>query len=653
MVGDLWLADLDGATRRLTRGARLDHPSVTPDGREAVAIRVDPGTTTLVAVELATGEVRELVPSDPDVHWAFPAVSPDGRWIAAARWTPGAYFDVVVLDRLDGSVVEVTRDRALDTAPAWSPDGRWLVWSSDRSGIPNVLAVPFDRDAGLAGPVAQVTSLLTGGHVPSISPDGRWLYLSVYHADGWDVERLPFEPGGFFDPIPLAPRFQAARPPEEVAEVPPPEGLREKGYDPLRTLRPRYWEVGWAPPVTTRGYEVMGASWGVRTGGEDLVGRHAVGAELLLSTTDARPSGGLSYTYRGLGDPVLSVGVSQWWDASGPFAVEVEGEERVIFAEERERNASLAATFRRVRFRDVLSLRLVGGMTWEERWVLEEDLTRSDLRFTRPDPRLADLRATVGFTNARGHVLSTGFEKGVDAALTGRLRREVDVPDADRGEAGADRSVHEVIARLHAYEDVQGPGFADHVVAVRVAAALARGPGADPSHYDVGGTTGEREPLTGFSLFGGQPRFFPVRGFDHGERSGRNAWSASVEYRVPLAMVNEGIGLIPLHLDRIPLPGRRRRVGPDGVGGLQGEPAERSTGVGGGRADHRPAHLLLDPPDGPDRRGGAPLGGWRAPGLPAPRPAVLRGAGARALRRVLPTADGRPGAPPARRGCRR
>ena len=32
---------------------------------------------------------------------------------------------------------------------------------------------------------------------------------------------------------------------------------------------------------------------------------------------------------------------------------------------------------------------------------------------------------------------------------------------------------------------------------------------------------------------------------------GRFAWSASVEYRVPLAIVNQGMGLFPLFLDRL------------------------------------------------------------------------------------------------------
>ena len=34
-------------------------------------------------------------------------------------------------------------------------------------------------------------------------------------------------------------------------------------------------------------------------------------------------------------------------------------------------------------------------------------------------------------------------------------------------------------------------------------------------------------------------------------QSGSRAWAASVEYRLPLASVNRGIGTWPLHMNRI------------------------------------------------------------------------------------------------------
>jgi len=103
--GDLYLRDLDGGERRLTRSARLTQPSASPDGATAVAIREGDGTNALVVVDLTSGAVETLVAADPEVHWAFPRWSPDGRWIAATRWEPNANHDVVVLDASTGVLI--------------------------------------------------------------------------------------------------------------------------------------------------------------------------------------------------------------------------------------------------------------------------------------------------------------------------------------------------------------------------------------------------------------------------------------------------------------------------------------------------------------------------------------------------------------------
>ncbi|MGH7445626.1 MAG: hypothetical protein ACREKM_12145, partial [Longimicrobiales bacterium] len=43
----------------------------------------------------------------------------------------------------------------------------------------------------------------------------------------------------------------------------------------------------------------------------------------------------------------------------------------------------------------------------------------------------------------------------------------------------------------------------------------------------------------------------PVRGFARGVRAGTRAWTATAEYRFPLALVGRGIRVLPLFLDRV------------------------------------------------------------------------------------------------------
>ncbi|MGH7506793.1 MAG: hypothetical protein ACRELX_14140, partial [Longimicrobiales bacterium] len=169
-----------GGTERITRDARLQDPDVAGDGLRIVAVENDAGTNRLVIVDRTTGEVRPLTEFAPDVHWASPRWSPDGARVAVSRFTRGGEYDVVVLDTAGVILARLTADHAIDTHATWSPDGRWILFSSDRSGIPNLYAAEVAVTEGgpsVAAPVTlrQVTNVLTGAFHPDVSPDGRWI----------------------------------------------------------------------------------------------------------------------------------------------------------------------------------------------------------------------------------------------------------------------------------------------------------------------------------------------------------------------------------------------------------------------------------------------------------------------------------------------
>jgi outer membrane protein assembly factor BamA len=93
------------------------------------------------------------------------------------------------------------------------------------------------------------------------------------------------------------------------------------------------------------------------------------------------------------------------------------------------------------------------------------------------------------------------------------------------------------------------------------------------------------EGVSGFSLVGGAPLFFPVRGYGEAARFGRRAWTASLEYRFPLALVNRGLGAWPLHLDRVTgalFADAGNAWGPElGIQGYQNPKREALASVGG------------------------------------------------------------------------
>ena len=545
--GDLFLLGTSGEVTQVTKGSRLDHPDVAPEGDRAVAVQEGVGSNRLVMVDLPSGKVEPLTDFQEQELWSYPRWSPDGRWIAVSRWRAGAYFDVVLLTPGGKLLWEVTADRGIDNAPAWSPDGRWLLWSSDQSGIPNLYAVPVDPVSGEPGPTRQITNLLGGGAYPSVDPEGRWIYFSSYHADGWRVERIPFQPGDWFQPFPRHPTFQGEVDPSRFEKRVDSPG---RSYNPLTTLRPTFWAPMYREGDNSGGREVLKPGYGIFTSGEDLVGRHAFALSGTFSSGAGSFNGRASYSFGGLENPLLSVAAAQSYDAgSRPWAGITEGGDTVpIFLVERERALGLGATLFRRRSRTQTTLSLSASHIWEDRFFLEEDLSESRrFQLGRPNVRLGEARATLSFGNARRFSFSISPEDGVGALIRARVRRDLTREDSLRGVAGSDRSFEDLVGHFAAYKGFRGPGFGNHVLGIRASGGVAAGPGADASHFEVGGASGANLPVGFLDL--GQGLLFPVRGYTTASRWGRYAWSATLEYRFPIKLVNRGVGLFPLHLD--------------------------------------------------------------------------------------------------------
>ena len=573
LTSDLYRAAPDGTVERLTRGRRVTYADVSPDGTRAVAVQEGGGTNNLVIVDLATGEVMPLTDPQAARHWAFPRWSPAGDRIVVARWVAPAFMDIVVLDGSGAVTVEITRDRAIDTTPFWAPDGSTVIWSSDRTGIPNLFAATLQED--FPPTIRQVTNILGGASHPSVDPASRWIHFSSYHADGWHIERIPYAPGDWFEPQMTSPRFAAepasdgtGRPGPTVAEASttasgPDEGTGrpagERSYQAVSTLLPRYWlplytlpEEGTDQSGVRR--EVFDQAVGMRLAGRDLVGRHSYSIAGRIGLNDRRFGGGFSYNYNGFGNPTLGLSLSQSHDASSrTLSVRFPDDStQEFFLIERERRAFLSTSLLRRRYRTSAALYVRGGVVREE-LSLQDPEGNEGPTLTNPSPRTSytELRATLSAANTQRRAMSFSREDGLRGFVTARMRRQRGVDPGERGVIGADRGYGELSGELSAYKALGRLGFANHILGLRFSAGAAAGPGANQFHFDAGGAEGSVESVTGLGLFGGSPRLFPVRGYRSNYRSGRFAWTGSVEYRFPLAVIDRGLGAFPLFFDRI------------------------------------------------------------------------------------------------------
>jgi hypothetical protein len=213
---------------------------------------------------------------------------------------------------------------------------------------------------------------------------------------------------------------------------------------------------------------------------------------------------------------------------------------------EREREASATFTFRRPRYRSYAWLS--GGASVRSlvrEWDDPAAAGVSGIRL-RDVPTDLGAVASTGYSRVREFAFSISPEQGYLAALSAQGRRYKSPFEGDADPTGYLR----LIGRTQAYHAMELGGFARHVLALRAAAGGdvgSRSPG-----LKVGGTGGVSVagPL-GTSLGLGDSFTFPVRGYATGSERGDRAFSASGEYRFPLALVERGYRLVPVYVDRL------------------------------------------------------------------------------------------------------
>jgi Tol biopolymer transport system component len=531
---DLRMVERDGSARWLTRGARIWSADLHPDGRSAVAVADADGTNRLVVHDISSGETRDLVEPELDVHWAHPKWSPDGTLVAVARMQPGARFNVVILDAQGSLVREVTADRAVDGTPTWSPDGSFIVFSSDRTGISNLFAYELASERLL-----QVTNVITGAFQPDVSPDSRWIAFAHYQSDGYQIARVPFVPESWTD----APPIRAAAATSPIA-VPSMDRSMSAERAPTRAYSafPSVLPATWIPDFDNR--EVFGLGFGASAWGSDVVGRHDWQASGLLYPRSTRVEGLLQYWYRGFGNPHLGLDLDQTWRLNTQAGTELQSGAILPQAVlRRDRAAGASLLWFRPRFRQTLW----GGLRTEirERELVWEEPANAPYEIVfRQIPNEVGAAVNGGISTVRAFALSTGPQQGASLSTTisgHRYLRAFEGDDATRGYS-------RIIARSRAFNGMARRGQLRDVIALRLDGGAEIG--STSPGLEAGGTsTGSFGSFAGLTEARGFS--FPVRGYPAATQWGDRVAVASAEYRVPLATVERGVGLLPVNLGRI------------------------------------------------------------------------------------------------------
>ena len=140
-IKEIYPCDIDGNDiKQVTRYNSLCvEPCWFPDGKSIAYTRYAHSVTQIVETRFQPRLQSRVLASFPGLNTGV-SVSPDRRNVALIL-SPDHLVDLYVRPLSGGSLLRLTRGRAVEASPCWSPDGRTLCFVSDQSGRPRLYTV--------------------------------------------------------------------------------------------------------------------------------------------------------------------------------------------------------------------------------------------------------------------------------------------------------------------------------------------------------------------------------------------------------------------------------------------------------------------------------------------------------------------------------
>lgn len=502
---------------RVTRGARVRHPSPIPGTRTVVCEQKSALDSALVLVDVDTGALRDLARFTDGTLAYSPEVSPDGLRVVYSRWTPGGGRDLVLRELASGAEQALTHDGAQDLDPRFTLDGRHVLFVSDREDTFNVYAVDVER-----GEVRRVVDTLGLARHPIPTPDGRGILFLDTHLDGVDLyaAALDLDHAPVVGPAPAAP---PRRLPSREAAGP------VEAYNPLPTLLPR----SWMPLVATD--PLGGTAVGVAVTGRDAAERFAMAAQATWGFAIERPR--LSASLR-LADFWLPLNLSAEWRTDASDAGRTTDGLPTI-QQESVLRAQASATLPLLRRRQHAHSLALG---YQREWHRVENPMSSlpDARAPTypPSGDVAALTLDWGYQGTQFFRDSVSSEHGLSSWL--HLRHASPW-------LGSRLELWDLMVDARAFHEV--PGLPGHALAALVSGGVGLGEPFRRSSFSVGGFADRdltRDLLDGRASGGGF-----LRGYPRAALRGDAYMLGTLEYRLPLLELEHGIETLPLFVERV------------------------------------------------------------------------------------------------------
>jgi TolB protein len=172
----LYVADADGYNPReiLASPRELISPSWSPDGQKLAYVSFEKNYSEIYIHDIRKG-IRRRIARYPG-HNGAPSWSPDGTQLAIVlskrRKNDRSNFNIYIYTLKTKQLKRLTKHWAIDTYPIWTPDGKFIVFTSDRSGRPQIYKIPLS-----GGRAERLTFEGKENDRPVLSPDGKYLAM--------------------------------------------------------------------------------------------------------------------------------------------------------------------------------------------------------------------------------------------------------------------------------------------------------------------------------------------------------------------------------------------------------------------------------------------------------------------------------------------
>ncbi|MGI9044356.1 MAG: DPP IV N-terminal domain-containing protein [Gemmatimonadaceae bacterium] len=194
----IWVQSLAGGPARqlTTEGLESALPTQnmwSPDSKRILFVSRRTGTWDIWVADVETGQLTQITSdlrNDIQHRW-----SPDGRWIAFSS-DRGGQTDVWIAPSTGGPAMRVTNDPAIESWIRWSRDGQTLFFHTQNAAAGLDL---LSLDTGTRRNLLSWPSYSTDG--VDLSPDGRTAVFTSNRSGNPDIWTVPTAGG---EPVPLA-----------------------------------------------------------------------------------------------------------------------------------------------------------------------------------------------------------------------------------------------------------------------------------------------------------------------------------------------------------------------------------------------------------------------------------------------------------------